>query len=136
MNATLAVFMAVFIFICIFTLPIAIEFGSLSNLFTGTLSDKEFDTMMDLIFNDPNASLDRYDMRGAGYECWIANGYYAFRVNGEHEFTPLQKIKFFRRMNAWKKQKNAAVRKVDRLYRDKLNNIIFQKELESKLEKE
>ena len=102
--------------------------------FNGELTNAEFRALMDLVFNDPAVMFDGYNIIGGGYRCWVANGHFSFSVNDVKNFTPYQRILFFRRYKEWKKDKR--IGKVDKLNRAKLAEICFSNQVDSILEEE
>ena len=125
-------FLFVFSIMASFVLvPVCLFFGSnIITLFISELSNKEFDAMLDLIFSDPALTVTPYRANGGGYDCWIANSYYAFSINNENHFSAWQKIKFYKRLNKHIRRENL---KTDNLYKEKLNDAIFTEDLERTL---
>ena len=104
--------------------------------FKGDLTRSEFKVLLDLIFNDPNADYDGFRMRGGGYQCWVANGYFSLSVNGVRPFTPIQIVIFYREFKRWKKKTEMLKPKTDPLHRVMLAEKSFQNQVDSILDRE
>lgn len=87
-------------------------------VFKGALTNAEFDALLDKLFSGP-VNYTGFEVVGGGYTVWVANDYYGFKINGESDFSLMQKRKFFK---IWNKAKRDHTRK-------KTQEALQQKEL-------
>lgn len=115
---------------------VAIEFSCnpLTVWFDNELTNKEFDCLLDLIFNDPTTTCNDFHVKNSMYDCWVANGYYGLKINNAQNFTPFQKIKFFKRLKTWKRNNWRA--SGDKLHRDRIADAMFTDSVDSVLDDE
>jgi len=109
---------------------------TVGQMFTGELTNAEFRCMLDLIFEDPALRMNGSYIDNAEYSCRVIEGYYGLTINGVWNFTPYQKILFFKRLKKWKQSHLDQSAGPDPLNKAKLAEKVFQKQLDSMLEEE
>lgn len=85
-------------------------------IFKGCISNKEFNTLMDVIFEDSNLKVDEFRVQTPNYSVWIANAYYGFTINEVRSFSYLQKKRFFKRVETHRLKKALLTKNARILY--------------------
>jgi hypothetical protein len=94
------------VLLCVYNLVFGVWAGCENpiQIWRGVLSDHDFDLLTTAILQAQDLQISPYRATSAGgrYSVWIANGYFAFAINGLGGHSFRQKRRFFRALNAIK----------------------------------
>lgn len=92
-------------------------------IFKGCISNEEFDTLLEILFNDPKFEIKEYAAKNADWQVWYHGGYKDFNINDLDRFSFFQKRKFYKRLEQYKLDK-----KLNRHKLTKTGRVLFGKD--------
>lgn len=67
--------------------------------FKGGMTDKEFSDLMDKLFSAEDFEAGSHNATGSGIKVWVSNRPYGFDINGIKNFSLLQRLRFYKRLD-------------------------------------